>query len=135
LKKFQENKLKTARRKQTTEPNTRGPSGTNEKDNFQDTRTSQTPPIPSAIPTSEQSANPFSQRITTPEEFQFVYTIPPTTTSAITNPHTSGSRPYHPAVPTVSGTIVQDNSPEHQESLNIPRGRPRSASPILPITQ
>src|ERR1043165_1230321 len=127
---YQENKLKTARRKGTEG----GPSGTTEEDNFQDTRTSQSP-IPEGSIAEEQTANPFSQRTATPENFQFQYPIPPTTTSAIVNPHTPGSRPYHPAVPTISGTIVQDDSPEHQEPLNIPGGRPRSASPILPITQ
>src|ERR1044072_8290806 len=127
---YQENKLKTARRKGAEG----GPSGTTEEDNFQDTRTSQSP-IPEGNIVEEQTANPFSQRTSTPENFQFQYPIPPTTTSAIVNPHTPGSRPYHPAVPLVSGTIVQDESPEHQEPLNIPGGRPRSASPLLPITQ
>src|ERR1044072_5491547 len=92
-------------------------------------------PIQPGEPTEGQTANPFSQRTTTPEDFTFTYPIPPTTTSAIVNPHTLGSKPYHLAVPIVSRTIVQDNSPEHQKSLNIPGGRPRSASPILPITQ
>ena len=50
---FQENKLKTARRKQTTGQATGGPSGTVEEDNFQDTRTSQSPPIPSEEPAEE----------------------------------------------------------------------------------
>src|ERR1044071_418165 len=126
---YQENKLKTARRKGAEG----GPSGTTEGDNFQDTRTSQSPV--EANVAEEQTANPFSQRTTTPEDFQFQYPIPPTTTSAIVNPHTPGSRPYHPAVPVARGTIVQDDSPEHQEPLNIPGGRPRSASPLLLITQ
>src|ERR1044071_349704 len=133
---YQATKLKTVRRKQP-EP-TGEPSGSGEQDTYHDTRTSQTPPIPLAAVVEEQTSNPFGTtdpRSTTPEDYTFIYPIPPTTTSTIVNPHTPGSRPYHLAVPTISETIVQDDSPEHQEPLNIPGGRPRSASSILPITQ
>src|ERR1044072_6402375 len=54
---YQENKLKTARRKGIEEE----PSGTTEEENFQNTRTSQSP----GEITEEQTANPFSQRTTT----------------------------------------------------------------------
>ena len=140
---YQKTKLKAARRKQPDqgEPSGSGgqeTSGTTEQ--YHDTRTSQTPPIPTGVYTTEPIAeNPFgnltSQTTVQSEEDVFIYPVPPTTTSTIVNPHTPESRSYHPAVPLASGTIVQDDSSGHQEPLNISGGRARSASPLLPITQ
>ena len=90
---FQATKLKTARRKQPDQGET---SGTTEQ--YHDTRTSQTPPIASTV--RQIAENPFanltSQTTIQSEEDVFVYPVPPTTTSAIVNPHTPGRRPYHP---------------------------------------
>jgi len=132
---YQKTKLKAARRKQPDQGET---SGTTEQ--YHDTRTSQTPLIPTGVYTIEPASenlfgNLTSQTTVQSEEDVFIYPVPPTTTSAIVNPHTPESRSYHPAVPLASGTIVQDDSSGHQEPLNISGGRPRSASPLLPITQ